>query len=230
MANDMTRLLTQKIGPLPGWAWAGIVGGGIFFLLPRLTGASGSRGLAGLVGPAGPAGPGGVKGESGTAGAAGATGLQGATGDPGAQGTQGPAGAQGPGGSPAPLPGFPSFTAWVQRAYTDRPDLKAALDRGDWGALQGEYTKEAIAWAKANPGAVGGARSDSVGSRSMDPHAYFHPSMRAVPKFPHFAQGGVGGAAASHQAAVHATAHAAGIHPARLQALNARPHKYIRVA
>jgi hypothetical protein len=78
---------------------------------------------------------------------------------------------------------------------------------------------------------AGGGRSDSIGSRSADDHAYFHPSMKQPPLYPHFVRGGVGGAAAPHQVAVHNIAHAAGIHPARLLALNGRrPQKYIRIA
>jgi len=80
-------------------------------------------------------------------------------------------------------------------------------------------------------GIGGEGRSSSIGSRSADPHAYFHPSMKQPPLYPHFVRGGVGGAAGPHQASVHAIAHAAGIHPARLLALNGRrPQKYIRIA
>jgi hypothetical protein len=80
------------------------------------------------------------------------------------------------------------------------------------------------------PGTGGGGpvqqgRGNSIGSRAAEPHAYFHGSMKRQPKFPHFTHGGVGGAEA-----VHATAHAAGVHPARLQALNPLRHRFIRVA
>src|SRR5438132_948160 len=39
MAN-LGGLLTQKLGPFPGWVWALGVGGAVFFLGPKLLGKS----------------------------------------------------------------------------------------------------------------------------------------------------------------------------------------------
>src|SRR5438128_1083516 len=50
MAN-VTRLLTQKIGPFPGWVWALSVGGLVFLVGPKLLGkSSGSSATAGTPG------------------------------------------------------------------------------------------------------------------------------------------------------------------------------------
>ena len=50
MPNEITGLLTKKIGPLPGWAWALGVGGAVFLLGPKLLKGSGAT--AGATGQA----------------------------------------------------------------------------------------------------------------------------------------------------------------------------------
>lgn len=183
-------VLTQKIGPFPGYVWALVVGGAVFFLGPKLLGSkSASSGTTAS----------GFDPQSFQAGWA-----QGVAYQPGGSN-------QSPNPVPDNLPPQPAPIPPVKYAPGQNPG-----GISDFNVRHG----------------VGGdsGRSASVSSRSADPHAYFHPLMKVAPRYAHFAQGGVGGSAPAHAIAVHGAAHTAGVHPARLQALNPKPHKFIRIA
>ncbi len=205
MASGIGGLLTKKIGPFPGYIWALGVGGIVFLLGPKLLKSSGSTTGASAGPQAGAFDP-----QSFAAGFS-----QGAQYQPGS------------GSGPIPVP---------------QPDTLPAQTTSPGAGFNplGISAAPAPVISSSGPGGirrqflgVGGAarnRSASVGSISADPHAYFHPAVKRVPKFPHFVRGGVGGAAPAHAAAVHQIAHQAEIHPARLQMLNVRPHRFVRVA
>jgi hypothetical protein len=187
-------LLTQKLGPFPGWVWALGVGGVIFFLGPKLVGKSS--------GATATAGPGGFDPQSFAAGfSQGAAQYQGTTPD-----------RTNPSSPPGPI-GTQPIDPTSRSAPPQSP-------RHPWRTLS------------QAPG-VGGFtrnRSASIGSLSADPHAYWHPAMKQQPRYAHFVRAGVGGAPVAHAEAVHQLAHQAEIHPARLQMLNNRPHRLVRVA
>jgi hypothetical protein len=234
MASNISGMLTQKIGPFPGYVWALVVGGAVYWF--GIRGKAAGTSSSGIVGTM----PGGLPGPAGPAGATGATGLQGLmgaiglTGATGATGATGPAGTTPPGGSSASTNPDTTTGTVYRDASGNVTSIQPPLPPSYWTNQGFAAPQWAIdnwnAWIAGGGKGVGGGRSASIGSRSADPHSYFHPLMKAIPRYAHFAQGGVGGAPVAHAAAVHEVAHAAGIHPARLAALNARPHKYIRVA
>jgi hypothetical protein len=209
VASGIGGLLTQKIGPFPGYVWALGVGGVVFLLGPKLLKSSGTS-SAGTAA----AGPSGFDPQSFAAGFS-----QGAQYQPGS------------GSSPIPQPD----------TLAAQPVAQTPIGFNSTGLSASQAPAPVISSFPIrrliSPSPVGGAarnRSASVGSISADPHAYFHPAVKRVPKFPHFVRGGVGGAEGgaplAHAAAVHQLAHQAEVHPARLQLLNPRPHRFIRVA
>lgn len=225
MAFDLGSTLTQKIGPFPGWAWALGVGGAIFLLGPKLFGSASSSGTASS------------GSTSGFDPQSYATGYsQGAMNFP-PTAPSSPAASSGQWmNGPLPAGNFwwrwsPGFaneyglptTPQYGRGPTSYP--AGSIGANSWAFWSGPNGPDQPPVGGAAPG-----RSASIGSRSANPHAYYHPSMKRQPQFPHFVRGGVGGAAPAHAAAVHQTAHTAGLHPARLAMLNPRPHKFIRVA
>lgn len=228
MAFDLGNTLTQKIGPFPGWAWALGVGGAIFLLGPKLFGSASSSGTASS------------GNTSGFDPQSYATGYsQGATNFPPQPNTKGKWSFGQPPSAPFWWRWDPGFAAKYNEPTdpqfgagpTSLPSGASATNSWQFWTGSQDQSQPPVG------GAAGGSRSRStaIGSRSANPHAYFHPSMKRQPQFPHFVRGGVGGPAAggapiAHAAAVHQTAHTAGLHPARLQMLNQRPHKFIRVA
>jgi hypothetical protein len=251
-------ILTRKIGPLPGWAWGGIAVGAFYLLSKRSTASSGTgttgSGLFGFFAPGQPSGT------TDTTGAALVSGYQqgfsqGASyyTPPAGSGTTGTASSAGQrvtlraqsGSEPPWAHGIPAFSTAQTAAQgsvsnaINQPQLPFGSQWELAGPPQGQtvpitgpggqtlwvYTQDITGY-----GGVGGARASSIGSRASDPHAYFHPSMKSQPRYTHFVQGVGGAGGVAHSAAVHQTAHQAGLHPARLAILNARPHKFIRVA
>lgn len=220
--DQIKGALTNRIGPFPGYVWAGIVVIGAFvFLRGRPLASTTSRvaaspqasaqGLPGAAGIAGPPGPQGIPGIAGAPGVAGAVGPPGPTG-------QAPA-------------GFLTYQQWLA---SGRPDIQAGIDQGRWNDLIGQYTKEAIAWSRAHPGGggdgVGGAtrgRAKSIGSRSAVLMSPWHPAIKRNVQVTQTVRG-LGGAA-GHTAHVHSVAAQAGIHPARLMALNPHYSGVIRI-
>jgi len=230
MPNDLSGLLTRKIGPAPGWIWALGIGGAAFFVGPKLL-KGGSSTITGIAGNA-----------SGFDPQSFSTGFsQGAQYQPAAPTTSTSSGTgQWSFGSP---PGSIQWWRW-DPAFAAKYSLPTGPQQGSGptNAPPGANLTNSWQWwsgtGQPTGGGVGGAgarnRSASIGSVSADPHAYFHPSIKRVPKYPHFVRGGVGGAEGgapiAHSAAVHQVAHQAEIHPARLQMLNPRPHRFIRVS
>lgn len=216
--------LTQKIGPFPGWAWAGLTAVGLFVLWPHLKGMFPSSSTAAAT-------------ASNTYGdTAGYTPYpQPAVKPP----LPVPAPAPNPQPPPPPPPTPPRY-----QTHT--------VVSGDtlWGIAQqylGAGSRWPEIWALSHfrsgnpnlifPGEVavlpipvggagmGGARH---GSRSADPMGYFHPDLNRVPRYPQLvkAQGGP----ANHRGELERVAAAMGIHPARLIALNPHYRGLIRVA
>lgn len=93
----VTEAVTRKLGPLPVWGWAAVIGGG-FLVVRFLGGGSGTAG--GITGGTGPTGPAGEPGEPGAPGEQGLEGIPGLPGEPGIPGEPGPEGIPG-------LPGLP---------------------------------------------------------------------------------------------------------------------------
>lgn len=133
----VTEAVTTRLGPLPVWGWAIVVGGGVLVL--RFLGGSkggttspgsvtipgtGEPGPAGEAGTPGEAGAPGAPGELGPIGLPGEPGVPGIAGEPGtagAPGEQGPPGATGAPGTPGAAGGFPTgytqLLIQLQNAY-----------------------------------------------------------------------------------------------------------------
>ncbi len=217
--------LTQKIGPFPGWAWAGLTAVGLFVLWPHLKGMFGSA--------AAPATTDNTYGNT--------------------AGYQPPAPRPQP--EPAPPLPVPAPSANPQPPPPPPPSPPRykthTVVSGDtlWGIAQqylGSGSRWPEIWALSHfrsgnpnliypgeiavlPIAVGGAgMGGALGSRSADPMGYFHPDLKRVPRYPQLvrAQGGP----ANHRAELERIAAAMGIHPARLIALNPHYRSLIRVA
>lgn len=215
--------LTSKIGPLPGWAWAGAAVLGALVVVPRLAGMFGSS-----------SSPAPADGSSADATSSG----------PGAPGTA-------PAGPPAPAPGpAPAPAAAPPKA---KPAYKThVVVHGDtlWGIAQ-QYLGNGARWPEiwalshfrsGNPNliypgeiavlpipvggpGIGGA---PIGSRRSELMTYFHPDLTRKIRYPQTIA--VGGPASSHAGNVRRVAAQAGVHPARVLALNPHHRGLIRVA
>lgn len=124
MAIDIQEAATRKIGPLPVYGWALVVGGG--FLLLRVLGGGGGGG-----GIEGPPGESGLPGEPGAAGERGEQGLEGLPGEPGLPGERGATGATGATGArgatgPSGTAALPGYTTLVNRLTDLSQKLVAA--------------------------------------------------------------------------------------------------------
>lgn len=139
------------------------------------------------------------------------TGDTGATGDPGQAGPAGPAG-------PAPKPAG-LWAGLKLNSYGVPPAVWAK-----WTEHQKELWK--LHHTIPAGAAVGGPAS--VGSRSATLMHYAHPLLTRRVVYSHFVRA-VGGPAA-HKAEVHRVAGQAGVHPARLEALNPVYTGKIRIA
>jgi LysM repeat protein len=226
--------LTQKIGPFPGWAWAGLTAVGLFVLWPHLKGMFGS-------GTAAPATTDNTYGDT--------SGYQ-------------PYPQPRPGASPpAPAPVNPPLPVPAPAVNPQPPPPPPptpprykthTVVSGDtlWGIAQkylGAGSRWPEIWALSHfrsgnpnlifpgeiavlPIAVGGAGMGGarIGSRSADPMAYFHPDLNRVPRYPQLVK--AAGGPANHRAELERVAAAMGIHPARLIALNPHYRGLIRVA
>jgi LysM domain-containing protein len=232
--NQITGALTKRYGPLPGYAWAGIAALAAWLIIPRLKGLTGSTAAppgtpsqpAGAVsyGYPGPAGPPGPQGIPGTAGA--------------------PGGFVGPPAGPPPTPQPPSAGQPQYRQYT--------IVSGDtlWGIAQ-KFLGNGSRWPEIYrashlrsgdpnlifPGEVvnvpigggvgGGTRGRSIGNRRAQLMSAHHPDLKQPVRYTQTlaAVGGPG----NHVASVHAVAARAGVHPARLLALNPHYSGVIRI-
>lgn len=223
---DIGSALTQKIGPFPGWAWAGLVAvGAWYFFLRGKSGATPNAAAAGS------------QLQSGY-GLGYAQGLQ-AAGPPAAPTTQ-------TSGTPPALNwhfGPPTSPNWVWRLT---PSGTAAWQQNTGSApnftLQPSNSPPP-SWlpqysyqiAEIPPGqtlqnylgGVGGA-AKSIGSRSARLMHDAHPLIGARVPYQYHVRA-IGGPA-NHAREVHRVALQSGVHPARLMALNPTPTGYIRVA
>lgn len=112
---EVAEVVTRKLGPLPVWGWAVVIGGGVLvWRAARGSGGGGGTTVIPTPGPGGgegvegPPGPQGEVGEAGPIGLPGELGPQGLPGEAGPEGPVGPTGPTGPTG-PAGAPGtFPT--------------------------------------------------------------------------------------------------------------------------
>ncbi len=229
-ADAIKGALTKKYGPLPGYAWAGIVAVAAWFIVPRISGMFGSSSSSSTAPPGTPSQPAGAV-AYGYPGWPGAAGPPGPAGAPGASGTSGSA--------PPPPAGHPAV-----RQYT--------VQRGDtlWGIAQ-KFLGNGSRWPEifrastlrsGDPnliypgevvnipigGGIGGApRGRSIGNRRSELMTAHHPDLKQPVRYTQTlaAIGGPG----NHVASVHAVAARAGVHPARLLALNPHYSGVIRI-
>lgn len=229
--NQITGALTKKYGPLPGYAWAGIAALAAWLIIPRLKGFGSSSSSAAPAGtPSQPAGavsygypgPAGPPGPAGTAGAAGAPGTNAAPNPP-----------------PAPNPSAPQYrqytivsgdTLWgIAQKFLGNgsrwPEIFRAshLRSGDPNLIYpGEVVNVPVG------GGVGGAtRGRSIGNRRAQLMTAHHPDLKTPVRYTQTLSA-VGGPE-NHTASVHAIAARAGVHPARLLALNPHYSGVIRI-
>jgi LysM repeat protein len=235
--NQVTGALTKKYGPLPGYAWAGIAAVAVWLAVPflkKLTGGSSSSTTT----PGVPSQPAGAVSygypNPGPPGPTGAQGDPGAAGAPGAPGTN-----AAPNPSPPPAASQPQYrqytivsgdTLWgIAQKFLGNgsrwPEIYRAshLRSGDPNLIfPGEVVNVPIG------GGMGGASSGrSIGNRRaqlMSPH---HPDLKNPVRTTQTVAA-VGGPA-NHVANVHAVAARAGVHPARLMALNPHYSGVIRI-
>lgn len=226
--DQIKAALTGKVGPLPGWAWAGIAVLGGFLIAPHLSGlfGSSSSGSTNALNPD----PNAL--------------MQPVAGPPGAQGLPGPSGPPGPLPAPAPVPAPAQAPPQGHRTHV--------VVSGDtlWGIAQ-TYLGNGARWPEiyalssfrsgdpnlifpgeiatlplpAGGPAIGGG---AVGSRRTTLMSYFHPDLNRKVRYPQLIA--VGGPASAHRGNVHRVAAQAGVHPARLLALNPTHRGLIRVA
>lgn len=159
----VTEAVTRKLGPLPVWGWAAVIGGG-FLAFRFLSGGSTGGGTvtvpgAGLPGEPGAPGEPGLPGEPGTPGEQGPEGQQGFPGEPGLPGVPGEVGPIGPTGptGPAGPAGRPDI------AYTN---LLAQLF--DWYA-QYDRTRNYIQSLQISGGTVTDAEEARIKSLDVNP-------------------------------------------------------------
>lgn len=219
--DQIKGALTNRIGPFPGYVWAGIVVVGAFVLLRgrSLVGSS-SGSNAGVAAPS--PGPSAIQGPPGPAGI------------PGLQGPPGPSGAPGAAATAPPAPAAARFrqytiqsgdTLWgiAQRflgSGSRWPEIYRAssLRSGDPNLI---FPGEVVNIPLGGGDGVGGAtRGRSIGSRRATLMSPWHPDVKRSVRVTQTLRG-LGGPA-GHTAHVHAVASSTGVHPARLLALN--PH------
>lgn len=188
--DQLKGALTSKIGPFPGWAWAGLTAVGLFLLWPHLSGILGS-GSSSSSTSAPDVAPGDQSSSAGSAV-----------------------------GPPAVTPPPPSASGL--NAYGLSPAVWAGLTEH-----QKEYWK---LHHKILPAARGGAGigGGSIGSRSAVLMTPFHPDLGRTVRYPQLVL--AAGGPAAHRSELHRVAAQAGVHPARLIALNPHYRGLIRVA
>lgn len=237
MAGGITGALTQKYGPLPGWAWAGVAAAGAWLLLPRLRGAAGTTssttsasgpssdsvyglGYAQGLQAAGPAAP------APTAATPGRRGVVKAT-DPGYTG------AAGIFASPTTQSGTIAIVPQGTSLNVSGPPITGQPWGGvdywwpvNYGGQTGYVSGSLFQLQDSGPVGVGGPAP--LGSRSADLMSPWHPLVTAHHSYPHFVRA-VGGAP-NHSREVVRVARQAGVHPARLMMLNPNPNGWVRVA
>jgi len=242
--------LTQKLGPLPLWAWGGLAAVGVWFFFLRdktgtSTGATNGSGVAGATTP----GPNSVYGlgyaqglQAGAVQPAPAPAKSGpAPCDPTQWKQMGAGFLYAPGGSAAsvPIAGQTYFylqTPGAVQGYLAQggqvfffpaPCVPVPTIFGPGGPSPGTPAYG----VSSSPTAIGGPaprRSHAVGSRSAWLWHDAHPGIGAPVRYPHFVRA-VGGPA-NHRREVQRVAAQSGVHPARIGMLNPVPTGMIRVA
>jgi hypothetical protein len=198
--DQIKGALTNRIGPFPGYVWAGIVIGGLF-LVSKLRGGGLSGSNAGVSAPS----------PNPSSSQPGAQGL------PGLQGPPGPAGTSG--GLPHVDPNPKSRALQTDVGWWDPATNQV------WTSGQGWHPRGG---AGGGDDGVGGAtRGRSIGSRSSNLMWHGHPAIKRNVKVTQTVRG-LGGPA-GHVAHVHAVAGQTGVHPARLLALNPHYSGVIRI-
>lgn len=237
---DIKGALTKKIGPFPGFVWAGIAGVGIYLFI-RARGSSSTQGGTPVA-------------TQMTTTYDNATGLVGPQGPPGSAGPPGPRGLPWPFPRPQPAPGPPP--AQPPAPAPGKQHRIHVVQSGDtlWGIAQ-TYLGNGSRWpeiyalshfrsgnpnliypgeiavlpldATGGPG-LGGPKSIGSRRKSLWHNAGGHSDLKRDPAFPQYVRA-VGGPAA-HRSEVHRVAAMAGVHPARLLALNPHYTGRIRIA
>lgn len=155
MATDVGAAVTKRLGPLPVWAWAGVIGGGV--LLVRLFSGGGGGDSAGGVQYVPVGNPGGSTG-TGTDGADG-IGLPGPKGDPGEPGLPGLEGPPGPAADVSSLLPFNVFTT-VNTLYVKLTTLLSSR-QSIMARIQEAQTAIARDTARYNDGLISKATFDN---------------------------------------------------------------------
>ena len=204
--DGLGEMLTRKVGPLPGWAWAAMAGVGVWYFFLRGK-TSGSTAAASTLSSS----------PYGQTSAAGASNMVPTTSNSSGPGPTGPA-QQAPGSTP-PAFRLPNEPGW----WNYSPDSTSP-----WG-----YTWHTVQYpfgqGNATPLPVGGAaRKHASGSRSAHLMSASHPGLSRRVIYSHFVRSS--GGAASHAAEIYRVAAASGVHPARLFALNPVYTGRIRIA
>jgi hypothetical protein len=199
------RTLAVKYAGFPLWAWLGLAGISAWLILPRFASAQSSAPLSstpvdlttGVMMVGYTPGGAGYFGSSGLAGAAAA----------------GPAAAAAQAAAPASY-----NTASSAAPYTQPGTYDPFWGPGTSPTAVNDAAQAVLAGANGQPVGFAGGPSPSIGSLRTTLMSPFHPDLKRQPKVAHVVQA-VGGPAA-HRANVHRIARAAGVHPARLLALN----------
>jgi hypothetical protein len=89
-----------------------------------------------------------------------------------------------------------------------------------------EFAAEPPGW-KAGGGGVGGGQSPFSRDLYVGP---WNTNLKRPFRYPNYIRVGGGASPAAHHAEVHRVAHGAGVHPARLMALNPESTGVIRIA
>jgi hypothetical protein len=232
----LTDALTRSYGPLPGWAWAGVVGAGIWLLLPRLRGSSSATPGRATATP----------GPDATYGLGYAQGLQSAGANAPAPSRSGAAGTTATNSEQVPIylrsqPG-PQGVAALLAPGASVPAAGAPVTGGSYTTPSGLTSNQwqpvtysgttlyapaiQVRVADAIMAGLGGAAA--LGSRSAEMMSPWHPLVTTGHRYPHFVRA-VGGAP-NHTREVHRVAEQAGVHPARVMMMNPHPTGWLRVA
>lgn len=218
--NQITEALTKKYGPLPGYAWAGIAALAAWLIVPRLSGMFGSSSSSSSSNALAPGAPAATVDSSG----------QPIYYQPGAPNYYYPPG-QGPGSSLAASPAAATPAGALPRtgpALTGQPCPPGMAGPGvpychpagasDFGGkiLPSNYT-----------GIGGPSRTRSIGNRRAQLMSAHHPDLKTPVRYTQ-TLAAIGGPS-NHVASVHAIAKRAGVHPARLLALNSVYSGVIRI-
>ena len=226
-------ILTRRIGPLPGWAWGGLVAVGVWWFFIRGKGTASTTGTGTASATPGP---------DATYGLGFAQGQQAATAS--AQpATAQPAGPKLTLGNPPDQRGIPVWSldksnqgvvGYVQPGQIPyvAPTVGFNGEQGysvPWGSGTGWVSGQYVTGIGGAGGIGGPARKHSIGARSRAPEWHdAHPLIGQNVRYAHYVRA-VGGPG-NHAREVGRVARQAGVHPARVAMLNPEYTGRIRVA